>query len=185
MKNISGKNWQRSQRNMTRQTFKGLSFSLILDNFYLTSEKKNLKENWQHESDRWQRCRENLEKKKKQKTNSSCRVLYLCKMWSLATWRPRWNVVCLWLEGNSLNLNFNTSFVRWYCAITWHNLVTILTVCFGKLTKRRNSTTSCFPVFSIARALRYTTLPLFSLKKKERKKTPSSSPAAVKPKKKT
>ena len=113
-------------------------------------------------------------REKKQKTNTlvgSCRLLYLCKMWSLAQWRPRWNVVCWWLQGNYFeNLNFSSSFV-WYRANTWHNLMTILTVLlldisksvwgFGKLKlNEENSPASCFPVFSIARALHYTTLPL-------------------------
>lgn len=111
-----------------------------------------------------------IEKEKTKDKHTSCRLLYLCKMWSLAQWRPRWNVVCWWLQGNYFeNLNFSSSFV-WYRANTWQNLMTILTVLlldisksvwgFGKLKlNEENSPASCFPVFSIARALHYTTVP--------------------------
>lgn len=108
MKNTSGIKMIRDRkRKMSRQTFKRcIVFSLILDKYlYFTSEKKKkicFKKLTARERSMATVSWKLREKKTKDK-HTSCRLLlYLCKMWSLAQWRPRWNVVCWWLEGITL-----------------------------------------------------------------------------------
>ena len=99
------------RRNMSRQVFffffqKDVSFffDLILDKFCFLRVKRESFQKWQNTCERsmatvsW-----NCFKKRNKRQTIFCRVFYWCNYCghSFAQWRPRGNIVCLWLEGNT------------------------------------------------------------------------------------
>lgn len=145
-------------------------------------KRKSVLKNWQLVSDRWQRCRENGRKKTKDKHTRLSPFVFMQNVVT-RTVAPTLECSLLVARGNYFE-NLSTSFV-WYRANTWQNLMTILTVPlldtsksvwgFGKLKlNEENSPASCFPVFFDR------TCPSLH-DPSPWKKTPSSSPAAVKP----